>query len=51
MTVAAWFSVTVGVLMLGQWPFFLFAGQVPELKTKPAEIGQLSPVRQRELDI
>jgi hypothetical protein len=39
MIVAAWFSVVVGVLMLGQWSFFLLTRQVPELRTRPAEIG------------
>ena len=38
MNIAGWFSLCIGLLMLGQWTFFLLSGQVPELKTKPAEI-------------
>ncbi len=32
------FAIVVGILMLGQWGFFLAAGKVPELKTEPVEI-------------
>lgn len=33
------FILIVGILMIGQWGFFLAAGQVPELQTAPWEIG------------
>ena len=33
------FSIVVGALMLGQWAFFIAAGQVPELQTEPYRIG------------
>ncbi len=39
MKFAGWSSVIVGVLMLGQWIFFISAGQVPELETEPIRIG------------
>jgi NADH:ubiquinone oxidoreductase subunit 2 (subunit N) len=39
MRFVAWYSIAVGVLMLGQWSFFLAAGQVPELQTEPFRIG------------
>ena len=39
MRFAAWYSILVGTLMLGQWGFFLGAGQVPELKTEPLRIA------------
>jgi hypothetical protein len=35
---SAWFSIIVGVLMFGQWGFFLAAGAVPELVTEPVRI-------------
>ena len=35
MRFAAWFSLVVGILMIGQWAFFLLAGQVPELQAEP----------------
>ena len=38
MTFAAMFAVAVGLLMIGQWTFFLVTKQVPELKTEPARI-------------
>lgn len=31
----AWFSTLVGLLMVGQWVFFLASGDVPELQTEP----------------
>jgi hypothetical protein len=39
MKFVAWYSIAVGVLMLGQWGFFLAAGQVPELQTEPFRIA------------
>jgi len=38
-TFAAWYALTVGALMLGQWAFFLASGQVPELRTEPWRIA------------
>lgn len=38
MKFSAWFSILVGILMIGQWGFFLAAGQVPELQTEPMRI-------------
>lgn len=39
MRFSGWYGVLVGVLMLGQWAFFLLAGQVPELETEPYRIA------------
>jgi hypothetical protein len=39
MRLSAIFAVSVGVLMLAQWGFFLAAGQVPELQTEPWRIA------------
>ncbi len=38
MTFAGVYSVVVGVLMIGQWAFFLATGKVPELGTEPYRI-------------
>ena len=38
MRFAAWYGVVVGVLMFGQWTFFLATGQVSELRTEPFRI-------------
>jgi hypothetical protein len=38
MTFAALFAIVVGVLIFGQWAFFLATKQVPELKTEPTRI-------------
>lgn len=35
MKFSAWYSILVGVLMFGQWSFFLTAGSVPEVQTEP----------------
>jgi len=35
MIFAAGYAIVVGVLMFGQWAFFLAARQVPELKAEP----------------
>ncbi len=32
------YAIAVGILMIGQWSFFLAAHKVPELKTEPVEI-------------
>ncbi|MFO7742803.1 MAG: hypothetical protein R6X31_10880 [Anaerolineae bacterium] len=39
MRFVAWYSIAVGILMLGQWTFFLASGQVPELQTEPFRIA------------
>lgn len=31
-------ALAIGLLMVGQWVFFLLSGQVPELKTEPRAI-------------
>ena len=36
---AGWYGVIIGLLMLGQWGFFLVAGQVPELATAPVQFA------------
>ena len=33
------FSIVVGLLMIGQWGFFLAVGAVPELRTEPLRIA------------
>jgi hypothetical protein len=35
---SAWYSILVGVLMFGQWSFFLAVGSVPEIQTEPIAI-------------
>ncbi|MBN2325242.1 MAG: hypothetical protein JXQ30_16045 [Spirochaetes bacterium] len=37
-TVSAIFSICIGILMVGMWTFFLFAGEVQEFESRPAEI-------------
>jgi hypothetical protein len=37
-TFPALYAIVVGVLMIGQWAFFLGSGQVPELKTEPVRV-------------
>ena len=32
------FAISVGLLMIIMWAFFILAGMVPEFETKPAEI-------------
>lgn len=39
MRFVAWYAMVVGVLMIGQWTFFLAVGQVPELQTEPWRIA------------
>lgn len=36
---AAVFSIVVGVMILGQWAFFIAAGEVPELESEPIRIS------------
>ena len=36
---AAWYAILVGLLMAGQWIFFLASGQVPELQSEPWRIA------------
>jgi hypothetical protein len=31
-------SIVIGLLMIGQWMFFLFTGNVPELQSAPVSI-------------
>ena len=38
MRYSAWFSLIVGILMIGRWGFFLATGQVAELQTEPMRI-------------
>jgi hypothetical protein len=38
MTFSALYALIVGVLMIGQWVFFLATDQVPEIKTEPIRI-------------
>ncbi len=35
----AWYSILVGVLMIGQWGFFLAVGAVPEVQTEPIALA------------
>lgn len=37
--VAAGYSIIVGLSMIGMWIMFYCTGGIPELNTKPAEIG------------
>lgn len=39
MKFAGVFGILVGIMMMGQWIFFLAAGQVPELQTEPYRIA------------
>jgi hypothetical protein len=39
MKFSAWYSILVGILMIGQWGFFLGTGQVPELQTELIRIA------------
>jgi hypothetical protein len=39
MIFAAIYALVVGLGMIGQWTFFLFTDQVPELKTEPYRIA------------
>lgn len=39
MRFAGWYGIVVGLMMMGQWGFFLAAGQVPELNTEPVRLA------------
>lgn len=39
MKFASWYGISVGILIILQWIFFLGTGSVPELQTSPWEIG------------
>jgi hypothetical protein len=38
MKFSAWYSIVVGILMFGQWEFFLASGSVPEVQTAPVAL-------------
>lgn len=38
MNFPAWYSMVVGLLIFGQWAFFLITRQVPELKTERVRV-------------
>lgn len=39
MKFAAFYGIAVGLLMVGQWAFFLLTGQTPEIKTEPIRLA------------
>ena len=39
MKFCGWYSITVGIVMIGQWTFFISMGQVPELQSEPLRIA------------
>jgi hypothetical protein len=39
MMFAAVYGIAIGLLMLGQWAFFLLTGQAPEIKTEPIRLA------------
>jgi hypothetical protein len=39
MTFPAWYGILVGLLMITQWTFSIFAGGVPEFQSEPWRIG------------
>lgn len=39
MKLVGYYAVFVGLMMFGQWIFFLLTGQVPELKSEPWRIA------------
>lgn len=39
MKFAGWYSFLVGLMMIGQWSFFLASGSVPEVKTEPIRLA------------
>lgn len=39
MKIASFYAVIVGLMMFGQWAFFLLTGQVPELQSEPWRIA------------
>ncbi len=38
MNFPAWYAIVVGLLIFGQWAFFLITRQVPELKTERVRV-------------
>lgn len=36
---SAWYSILLGLLMFGQWGFFLAMGAVPEVRTEPIRVA------------
>ena len=39
MKFTAWYAILVGILMLGQWAFFLATGSVPEVHSEPIRLA------------
>ncbi len=39
MKFSAWYFILVGVIMFGQWGFFLAAGAVPEVQSEPIALA------------
>lgn len=39
MKFCGWYAITVGIVMIGQWVFFISMGQVPELQSEPLRIA------------
>ena len=39
MTFAALYVIVIGIMMIGQWGFFIATKQVPELETEPVRIS------------
>jgi hypothetical protein len=35
----AYFAIGVGILMIGQWIYYLLNGKAPEIRTEPVELG------------
>ena len=38
MKYTAWYAIVMGVLILGQWAYFLVTGTIPEFQSAPREI-------------
>lgn len=39
MKFCGWYAISVGIIMIGQWGFFISMGQVPELQSEPLRIA------------
>jgi hypothetical protein len=39
MKFCGWYAISVGIVMIGQWVFFISMGQVPELQSEPLRIA------------
>jgi hypothetical protein len=39
MRFTAWYAILVGILMTGQWSFFLASGSVPEVQSEPIRLA------------